>query len=139
MKQIPRHAFLRISTNALLGLAGLLGVGGLVRYFSYHADPEAPSEFDLGDASAYPVGSRTVRSDIPALIEHPAGEFVAHSLICTHLGCMVEENEAGFACPCHGSRFGKSAELLQGPAQKPLRRLRVEVSEDHHLKLYTRE
>jgi Rieske Fe-S protein len=115
----------------------LLGLGGLLRYLSYYA-PEAPVEFDLGDAANYPVGSRTVRSDIPAVIYNRGGEVVAYSLICTHLGCTIAENGAEFECPCHGSRFDKDGIVMKGPAQNPLKNLRVEILEDNTLRLHTR-
>lgn len=41
---------------------------------------------------------------------------------CPHLGCALRFNsvERTWDCPCHGSRFGESGELLHGPAQRPL-------------------
>jgi len=137
--RISRRDLIKLSTNALFGLGGLLGLSGLIRYFSYLPNPETPSEFDLGEITAYPVGSRTIRSDIPAVIDNRAGEIVAHSLICTHLGCMVEEAGDGFACPCHGSRFDTDGAVVKGPAQKSLKRLRIQASEENKLILYTKE
>ena len=133
-----RRDFLRLITNALFGLSGLLGLGGLARFFSYQPHQGTPTEFDLGEAVNFPVGSRTLRLDIPAVIYNNGDEYVAYSLTCTHLGCMVEEDGKGFACPCHDSRFDKDGSVLEGPAQEPLRQLRVERMEDNTLRLYTK-
>ncbi len=137
MNKLSRRDFIKLSTNALFGLGGLLGLGGLFRYFNYYP-PEAPVEFDLGDIANFPVGSRTVRSDIPAVIINRNGEIVAQSLVCTHLGCTLDESPTGFDCPCHGSRFDEDGNVLAGPAQKPLKTLRVELLEDGRLILHTK-
>lgn len=135
--RISRRDFIKLSTNTLFGLSGLLGLAGLIRYFNYYA-PEAPVEFDLGEIANYPVGSRTVRSDIPAVIHNWDGKIVAHSLICTHLGCTITENGVEFECPCHGSRFDENGAVLAGPAQQPLKNLRVELLDNNTLRLHTK-
>jgi len=58
-------------------------------------------------------------------------------LICTHLGCTVEQKDGTFACPCHGSRFDVNGKVMHGPAAKPLQSLRVEVTTEGNLKLFT--
>jgi cytochrome b6-f complex iron-sulfur subunit len=137
MNKLSRRDFIKLFTNALFGLGGLLGLGGLVRYFSYYP-PETPVEFDLGNISSFPVGSRTVRSDIPAVIFNKDGQIVAKSLVCSHLGCTVTESATGFDCPCHGSRYDENGSVLAGPAQKPLTNLRVEILKDGTLKIHTK-
>ena len=41
---------------------------------------------------------------------------------CPHLGCALRWNdrEHTWDCPCHGSRFTSSGQLLEGPAQRSL-------------------
>jgi Rieske Fe-S protein len=57
-----------------------------------------------------------------AVYRDDAGELRALSPICTHLGCVVEFNEAErtWDCPCHGSRFDTDGTVIRGPARKPL-------------------
>ena len=39
---------------------------------------------------------------------------------CPHLGCALKYNreEKSWDCPCHGSRFSKNGELIEGPANR---------------------
>ncbi len=41
---------------------------------------------------------------------------------CTHLGCKLiwNKNEHTWDCPCHGSKFTKNGDILNGPANKKL-------------------
>ncbi len=57
-----------------------------------------------------------------AVYRDDAGELRALSPTCTHLGCVVEFNEAErtWDCPCHGSRFDTDGKVISGPARKPL-------------------
>ncbi len=136
-RTLSRRDFLKLASAAILTASGLLGLEGLFRFLNTQTEPLPPTEFDLGLASNYPPGSRTVLPDIPALLLHAQSGYSAISLVCTHLGCSVESKPEGFACPCHGSRFDPQGNVTRGPANKPLHSLRVEVTPDNELRLYT--
>jgi glycine/D-amino acid oxidase-like deaminating enzyme/nitrite reductase/ring-hydroxylating ferredoxin subunit len=74
---------------------------------------------DLG-----PEEGRIVRAGLglKAIYRDSAGVVHARSARCTHLGCIVRWNaaERSWDCPCHGSRFAPTGEVLQGPAVHPL-------------------
>ncbi|MBZ0293167.1 MAG: Rieske 2Fe-2S domain-containing protein [Anaerolineae bacterium] len=125
-----------MTSNALLAASGVLGMGGLMRFLHFPTDPQPKTAFDLGPASDYPPGSRTVLADIPAVLIHNDDGFAALSLVCSHLGCTVKPDEGDFICPCHGSRFNEQGAALRGPAGKPLRLLRVETTDDDQLRLF---
>jgi len=86
------------------------------------------------------VAARVAKADVPvegALVfarERLAlmreGDTVyALDLVCTHLGCTVTVTSSGLSCPCHGSHFDRQGRVLKGPADRSLRRLKVEEHE----------
>ena len=69
-------------------------------------------------------------SGLPAVLVHlQSGDFVAYSAVCTHQQCTVAYKHEQLACPCHGSIFNPTngAEVVNGPAQRPLPEIPVEV------------
>jgi len=50
------------------------------------------------------------------------GGFLALSRTCTHLGCTVPwvKEEMKFACPCHGSNFDITGNVIDAPAPRAL-------------------
>ncbi|MGQ9833189.1 MAG: QcrA and Rieske domain-containing protein [Candidatus Villigracilaceae bacterium] len=133
MSRLSRRDFLNLVRDGLLWLSGALALGEVLHFLDYDPYPEPPTEFDLGPAVDYPPDSQTVLSTPPAVLLHTEHGFSALSLVCTHLGCTVEQQGNGFACPCHGSRFNGDGQVIQGPAKIPLPALHVEVRQDGHL------
>jgi len=57
-----------------------------------------------------------------AIYRDAQGGLHEMSARCTHLGCIVKWNETqgSWDCPCHGSRFDATGQVLGGPAVEPL-------------------
>jgi glycine/D-amino acid oxidase-like deaminating enzyme/nitrite reductase/ring-hydroxylating ferredoxin subunit len=57
-----------------------------------------------------------------AVYRDPAGAVTVLSPVCTHMGCIVRWNsaETTWDCPCHGSRFRATGEVMAGPAETNL-------------------
>jgi Rieske Fe-S protein len=70
-----------------------------------------------------------VDGQIVAASRDARGKLTTVSAMCTHLGCRVAWNtaEQTWDCPCHGSRFSSSGEVLSGPAEKPLAPIDLEA------------
>ncbi len=131
---VTRRDFLKLSTNALLWVSGVLGLGGVLRFLNYTPPKdEEPRTLDLGPAADYPPGSHTLVAEGAALLIHDEAGFHALSTTCTHLGCRINFEAEGFLCPCHGSRFSLQGVVLNGPAQENLHSLEVTFSPNEHL------
>jgi Rieske Fe-S protein len=74
-------------------------------------------ELKPGEGGLYREGAQKL-----AAYRDETGKLHLHSASCTHLGCIVHWNstEKCWDCPCHGSQFAATGEVLNGPAIKPL-------------------
>lgn len=60
------------------------------------------------------------------ILTRQAGQERAFSARCTHLGCTIDHQQQGvMICPCHGSKFTLQGAVLNGPAGRPLTRLKI--------------
>ncbi|MFN8442042.1 MAG: ubiquinol-cytochrome c reductase iron-sulfur subunit [Caldilineaceae bacterium] len=121
-EQAPaRRRFLQWLIGGALGLAGLAiaRVSGQFMTPPVMTSRLAPAVVPA--AQAPPLGQgRYVPAARTYLLRDEEGYF-AVSAICTHLGCLVEQSEAGYQCPCHGSHYDQAGRNLTGPASHPLR------------------
>jgi len=83
------------------------------------ARPEAESVREIKRGEGMVVGSRGKKR---AVFRDRNGDLHQLSPVCTHLGCLVRWNpaESTWDCPCHGSRFKPTGEVIAGPAEEAL-------------------
>jgi len=119
------------------GLFGAFSLLGFLRSAFPRVLFQPPATFKAGLASDYAVGevSEKYKQEQRVWIVREEEGIYAVFAKCTHLGCtprwLAAENK--FKCPCHGSGFYKSGLNFEGPAPRPLDRLKVTVGEDGQL------
>lgn len=120
--QISRRSFL-----ALLGVgACLIGVGQVVGIsalgFLYpNAMKVPPSIFSIGrPEEVLALDGKVFNPKQKVFIETLSGKVRVQTAVCTHLGCTVNMNDIGYACPCHGSTYDRHGKNTGGPAPLPL-------------------
>lgn len=117
-----------IARRDFLGLAGLWSAGlaivgsivGMARLVKPRVLPEVSARFRVGKPNEYALGIVKVFPERSVRVARTEEGFRAISLVCTHLGCIVNEVENGFACPCHGSKFNAEGKVTGGPAPRGL-------------------
>jgi Rieske Fe-S protein len=75
---------------------------------------------------------RELRRGAGMIVKSKSGKLAAYrdskgtmhkrSAVCPHMGCIVRWNQAEktWDCPCHGSRFNATGEVIAGPAESGL-------------------
>jgi Rieske Fe-S protein len=86
------------------------------------AEADQPSQVKRGDGKILKIDGERV-----ACSRDEDGKLHAVSAVCTHMGCLVHWNstEHTWDCPCHGSRFEATGEVIGGPAEKPLEEVKI--------------
>lgn len=135
----------RISRRNLLSVSGWAGflaflgisVIGTLRMMFPRVRFEPPSTFKAGFPGDYFVGevSNKYKDEHRVWIIRTEDGFYALLAICTHLGCTPRwlESESKFKCPCHGSGFYKNGMNFEGPAPRPLERVKITLADDGQL------
>jgi nitrite reductase/ring-hydroxylating ferredoxin subunit len=120
-ERLSRRDFLSLAWQGALWATLGASLVALGRFLGF-AQAEPPVTFTLDRPEAYPSGAFTPVAQGRAFIGRDERGLYAISATCTHLGCLVQNRNEGFECPCHASRFDASGAVVQGPAQEPLAR-----------------
>lgn len=134
-KELDRRSFF-----VKLGLGSLsIATAGTAVFAYQFLSPNVLYEpspiINAGKPESYPLDSVTLDVNSGIYIIHAKEGFFSLSAVCTHLGCLTAwKPELGIvACPCHGSKFKRDGEKIEGPAPRPLPWYRVWLSEDGDL------
>jgi cytochrome b6-f complex iron-sulfur subunit len=135
-QKIERREFLNWLSLGWLAFsaASAAGLTALGRFFFPNVLFEPPSQFKIGFPQDFADGEVDLRykQKYRVWVVKEEGQLYALLAKCTHLGCtpnwLAAENK--FKCPCHGSGFYKSGINFEGPAPRPLERVKVSLAED---------
>ena len=116
--------------------AGLTAMG---RFFFPNVLFEPPSIFRVGFPNDFAEGQVDLRfkEKFRVWVIREGNTIYALLAKCTHLGCtpnwLAAENK--FKCPCHGSGFYRTGINFEGPAPRPLERVKITLGEDGQILL----
>ena len=125
-----RRQFIQLGIAAVgAAWAGTLAQAKLFPQAS--AQEAQPIEFSLADL---PVGGvkYITYGGVPAIVTRSAESIRAFSLVCTHLGCILEwrNGEKEFFCACHDGKFDQFGDVIAGPPPVPMEQFPVTVQDE---------
>jgi cytochrome b6-f complex iron-sulfur subunit len=136
---LTRRAWMGLAWGAF-SAASAAALAATGRFMFPNVLNEPPAQFKIGFPTEYGMGVDERWKEkfgvwvvrVAEDIENHVSGFYALSVTCTHLGCtpnyLSAENK--FKCPCHGSGFRLTGVNFEGPAPRPLERVRIVLAED---------
>jgi len=122
---VSRRDFLGLASIGAVILSSLTVLAGIFRMTKADVHYEESRKFKIGKPEEFPAGTVKKLDDKKVFVFAEKDGLYAISSVCTHLGCIVHADEGGFQCPCHGSKFNESGEVVSGPAPRSLPWLEV--------------
>jgi cytochrome b6-f complex iron-sulfur subunit len=136
---MSRRAWMGVAWGAFTA-ASAAALAATGRFMFPNVINEPPAQFKAGLPTEYGMGvDERFKETMGVWIVRTPDDYVQHfsgfyalSTTCTHLGCtpnyLAAENK--FKCPCHGSGFRLTGINFEGPAPRPLERVRIVLAED---------
>src|SRR5664280_1671397 len=138
-ENLSRRKFFVSAGNAAIGIAALGSIGVSLDYLAPKVLLELPRRFVIGLLANMQPNSATFDAEHRLIVfRDKQGYFYVLSAVCTHLGCIVEWKATGIpghpegviACPCHGSVFNKTGDVIRGPAPRSLDRFKMYLEDE---------
>jgi len=136
---LNRRKFVVAAGNGAIAIAALGSIGVTLDFLAPKVLLELPKRFVIGMLATMQPNSVTFDAEHRLIVfRDKQGYFYALSAVCTHLGCIVEWKETGIpghpegviACPCHGSIFNKTGDVIRGPAPRSLDRFKLYLEDN---------
>lgn len=138
----PQKSFLATTRRVFLNLLTGGIISGLFAWFLYpisrflippNGDSQDPDVVQV-NAIEVPAGKSKIINykNTPTIIINTGQDLVALTAVCTHLGCIVQWDEASqeIVCPCHAAHYDLNGNVKSGPAPKPLTLVKSRVVDD---------
>ncbi len=132
-----RRNFLSLFGWGMMAIIGLQSVVAFIVFFWPRKLGTFGSQISVGAATEYQVGDVKYFVDGKFYLVRLEEGFMALYQKCVHLGCTVpwrpefeftvegETSRGWFRCPCHGSTYNKTGQIVFGPAPRPLDYMRI--------------
>jgi cytochrome b6-f complex iron-sulfur subunit len=129
-RPVTRREFIWYAWISSLALF-MAGSGGATLAYAYprFKEGEFGGRFSMGMVNEIEDPSVTPNREGKFFLVRQGDEFKALFQVCTHLGCLVRVTPEGYACPCHGSKFGVDGTLTASPAPRDMDEFPVEIVE----------
>ena len=137
-RDVSRRDFIRYLGLVSFGFfAGTLGIWAR-SLFKMNELPGQTARLKIIDHDDLPVGGSYV-FEVPGhkeqaiLVRLNQNDYAAYGQKCTHLQCPViwKKDEKILFCPCHKGAFsGATGDVLYGPPERPLPKIKLEVNSD---------
>ena len=135
-RDVSRRDFIRYLSLVTLGF--FVGTVGVWLNSLFKITPRGFHRMKIVDRDDLKMGESYV-FEVPGykepaiLVRLNDSEFVAYGQKCTHLQCPViwKKEEKILFCPCHKGAFsGSTGDVLYGPPERPLPKIKLEVTSD---------
>jgi len=105
----------------------------ILRFFFPRLLYEPPTTYKIGFLADYTLGVDEKWMKLRRIwVVREEEQIYAIKAICTHLGCTPFwlASEGKFKCPCHGSGYTPDGVNIEGPAPRPMERVKLTIAED---------